>query len=202
MFKAAVELGVPKVDALTYKDVDRVLHCEVPDDDLYVRVTKAKSRKPWSQERLAALLTSPLYTGSASKHRRWQRGKVVTRDAVYWVPLFVMSLGTRIEEILFLKRKDILFRNGVFCVSINSTADSPGKTTDAKRILPLPQVMLDLGFVDWWKSLPDSHGVLLFPEVARRTESGDVSSAFGKSLSRILNHLDLNRSGFAGGSNS
>ncbi|WP_421905010.1 tyrosine-type recombinase/integrase [Mameliella sp.] len=191
MFKAAVELGVPKIDALTYRDVDRILHYEVPDDDLYVRVTKAKTRKPWSEERLAALITSPLYTGSVSKHRRWQRGKVITRDAFYWVPLFVMMLGTRIEEILLLKQKDILFRNGAFCVSINSTADSPGKTKDAKRTLPLPQIMLELGFVEWWKSLPESHGVLLFPEVARRTETGDVSSAFGKRLSRILNHLDL-----------
>ncbi|MGP6087560.1 tyrosine-type recombinase/integrase [Antarctobacter jejuensis] len=102
-----------------------------------------------------------------------------------------MALGTRVEEVLLLKRKDILFRNGAFCVALNSGAESPGKTRDAKRILPLPQVMLDLGFVEWWQSLPERHGVLLFSEVARNTETGDVSSAFGKRLSRILNHLDV-----------
>lgn len=56
MFKAALELGVPKLEALTYKDVEKQVRYDEPGDELYVRVTQGKTLKPWSQERLAALL--------------------------------------------------------------------------------------------------------------------------------------------------
>ncbi|MBI6630899.1 site-specific integrase [Pontibaca salina] len=177
--------------ALTYKELERHIQAQQPDDELYIRVTKPKLRMPWSEERLAKFLTCPIYTGCFSEHRRWKRGSMIIRDATYWVPLIVLTLGSRIAEILLLKRTDIRFRNNAYCFAIGSGLEQPGKTEDSKRIVPIPQLLLDLGFIEWFQALPDSHGVLLFPEAARRTTSGDVTSAFGKHLRRILERLDL-----------
>ncbi len=72
LFKAAEELectDIPK--ALTYKALEAAVKAAAPDDPLYVRVTKPKIRMPWSEEPLSAFLTSPLYTGCFSEHRRW-----------------------------------------------------------------------------------------------------------------------------------
>ena len=82
-------------------------------------------------------------------------------------------------------------RNGVDCLAVGLDCDVRGKTDDAERIVPIPQFLLDLGFVDWIKSLDDSHGPLLFPEIARRTKTGNVTEAFGKALTRTLGHLEL-----------
>ncbi|WP_245840994.1 site-specific integrase [Puniceibacterium sediminis] len=191
MMKAAADLGAPVIPVLSYRELERHVQAQAPEDELYVRVTKPKTRMPWSEERLAKFLTSPVYTGSASEHRRWQRGNVIVRDATYWVPLIVLTMGSRIEEILLLKRRDVLLRNSVLSFSINSGCAQTGKTEDSKRIVPVPQILLDLGFREWWQHLTEAHGILLFPEAARRSTTGDVTSAFGKHFSRILVHLGL-----------
>lgn len=191
MLVSARDLGAPQMDMLSYKEVERHLAAQAPQDELYVRVTKPKLRMPWSEERLTAFLTSPIFTGCFSSARRWRRGNHIIRDATYWVPLIVLTLGSRIEEILLLKRTDVRLRNGHFCLAIASGPANTGKTEDANRIVPLPQLLLDLGFVEWFQALPDEHGVLLFPEAVRRSTKGDVTSAFGKHFRRILDHLGL-----------
>ncbi|MFZ3581409.1 DUF6538 domain-containing protein [Loktanella sp. DJP18] len=192
LFKAAANLGCKDVPiAISYKDMERALIAAAPDDPLYVRVTQRKIRMPWTEERLAKLLTSPIYAGCASPYRRWLPGHLIIRDAFYWVPLILLTIGSRIEEILLLKRKGLRLRNGVHCLALGRDPDATGKTADAERIVPIPQMLIDLGFVEWIKSLDDSHSPLLFPEIARRTTTGKISEAFGKAFKIIRSHLDL-----------
>jgi integrase len=192
LFKAAIDLGCHDVPAaISYKDVERVVAVATPNDPLYIRVTQPKIRMPWTQERLAKLLTSPIYTGCASPHRRWRPGQLIIRDAFYWVPLIVLTIGSRIEEILLLKQSGLLLRNSVYCLALGLDCDATGKTPDAERVVPIPQLLLDLGFVDWIKSRDQSHGPLLFPDIARRTTKGKVTEAFGKAFKIMLGHLGL-----------
>jgi len=192
LFKAADELectDIPK--ALTYKALEAAVKAAAPDDPLYVRVTKPKIRMPWSEERLSSFLTSPLYTGCFSEHRRWRPGNHIIRDALYWVPLIVMTIGSRIEEILILKRRNFVRRNGVSCLTIGFDPDQGGKTEDSQRVIPIPQLLLDLGLVEWIRDLPENHGPLLFPDAVRRATGSDITSPFSKALNRILESLGL-----------
>jgi integrase len=190
LFKAAQALGSDVPKALSYKELDTQVQSLATTDELYVRVTKPKSRLPWSKERLAAFLTSPLFTGSASEHRRWKRGRIVVRDASYWVPLMVLTLGSRITEILHLKKSDVVRRDGELCLTLNWGPDAPGKTASARRILPIPRLLLELGFAEWFQNLPEGQ-MMMFPEALARSKNGDVVSAFGKHLRGILTHLGL-----------
>jgi len=192
LFKAAADFGCDEaLTAISYKDVERAIQAAAPDDPLYIRVTKPKLRMPWTEERLAQFLTCPIFTGCASIHRRWKSGDVIVRDAFYWVPLLLLTIGTRIEELLLLKRTSLRLRNGVDCLALGLDCDATGKGEAAERIVPIPQLLLDLEFVEWIKALGESHGPLLFPEIARRTETGKVTEAFGKALTRKLGHLEL-----------
>jgi hypothetical protein len=189
LLKAAAELGAKAPEVLSYPDLERHLKALSPNDDLYIRVTKPKTRLPWSKERLASFLTCPIFTGSSSAHRRWKPGRVVVRDATYWVPLLVLTLGSRIEEILLLKTSDVIQRDGQLCLSLNFGPEQTGKNESAQRILPVPDLLLQLGFREWFHSLPDR--MMLFPEALARSESRDVTSAFGKHLQNILKRLGL-----------
>ncbi len=192
LFKGAADLGCRNAPvAISYKVIERALAAAAPDDPLYVRVTQPKIRMPWTEERLAGFLTSPIYTGCFSAHRRWRSGEVIIRDALYWVPLIVLTLGSRIEEILLLKRKNLLLRNSVHCLAIGLDPDQGGKTEDAQRVVPVPQLLLDLGFVEWVRDLDDEHGPLLFPDAAQRSEINDLTGPFSKALNRILDRLGL-----------
>jgi integrase len=192
LFRAAEELGCGDVpQTISYVDVQRAVNAAAPDDELYVRVTKSKIRMPWSEEHLAAFLTGPLYSGCASPSRRWKPGNAIIRDAFYWVPLIVLTIGSRIEEVLLLKRKNIILRNGVHCFALNRESDQKGKTEDAQRVVPVPQLLLDLGFIEWWKTLDADHGPLLFPDAVSRASTHDVVGPFSKALNIILGHLGL-----------
>ncbi len=191
MLVSAQDLGATQVEVLSHKEVERHVAAQAPDDVLYVRVTKPKLRMPWSDERLAQFLTCPIFTGRSSPHRRWKRGKRIIRDATYWVPLILLTMGTRIEEVVLLKRTDVRFRNGYYCLAIASGPDNAGKSEDANRIVPIPQLLLDLGFVEWFQALPEKHGILLFPEAAERSAKGDEAGAFSKHFNRVLHQLGL-----------
>jgi len=191
MFKSAKELGADVPETISYSKMEHHIRSLAPEDKLYIRVTKPKIRMPWTKERISKLLSCPIYSGCASEHRRWQRGNLIIRDADYWVPLVVLTIGSRIEEILLLKRSDVRYRDGIYLLAIASGADNSGKTEDAKRLVPIPQMLIDLGFIEWFQSLQQDHGILLFPEAARRSQSGEVSTAYGKHLRRIFNHIGI-----------
>lgn len=184
LFRAANALGNPDTpEAISYRDIERSVKAQSAGP-LGMRVTKSKTRLPWTEERLAKFLTSPVYTGCKSPKRRWQPGKHIIRDGFYWVPLIVMTLGTRVKEVLLLKRSNVRLRNGVYCLALSQDPDQSGKTKSAQRFVPIPQTLLDLGFVDWVKERPEDHDVLLFPEAVARARTIDVVSPFSKSLHR------------------
>ncbi|MEC8668530.1 MAG: integrase [Pseudomonadota bacterium] len=194
LMKGARALGSTDLpEVISYRDVERIVKAlgEEKQDPLYLRVVQSKLRMPWTEERLSQLLTSPIYAGCFSESRRWRPGNVIIRDAFYWVPLIVMMIGSRIKEILLLERRNIIWRNGEYCFAIAKGAAQLGKTDDAYRVVPIPQILLDLGFIEWWKGLDDAHGPLLFPEAANRSAVGKVTEPFSKAYYIILNHLDL-----------
>lgn len=116
---------------------------------------------------------------------------MIIRDATYWIPLLVMLIGSRVEELLRLKKGGLQRRNKVDCLAIGFTADEQVKTSDSVRFVPIPQVLLDLGFADWIRSLPGDANALLFPEAAARSSKGKISDAFGKHLRLVFSHLGV-----------
>jgi integrase len=161
------------------------------DDPLALRVTLDKKRTAWTDERLSMLLTSTIYTGCFSKHRRWRPGRFIVRDAFYWVPLLVLTCGLRPEEALQLLKSHVQFRDGVLCLHVERIPDGRLKNRDSERWVPLPDVMLRLGFLEWWRGQSERPGEALFPEVAVSACSGRISDVFGKRRDTILGRLGL-----------
>ena len=192
ILKAAVEqLGaVPGEAVPSYKRMDALIRERAPTDCLHVRVARPKTRMPWTKERIQALLMSPIYRGCASPSRRWEAGALVIRDATYWVPLVMMTMGTRVEEVLELKRLNLVLRNGLFCLAFGLDPDQSVKTRDSERVVPIPQLLLDLGLVEWAKA-KDGSDALLFPCAARRTSGTTLSGAFGKHLRNLMYRLGV-----------
>ena len=61
-------------------------------------MTKETFSLEWSAPK--KLMTSSLYRGCSSRSRGTQAGKTILRDALYWVPLIMMTMGTRFTEVL------------------------------------------------------------------------------------------------------
>ncbi|PRY95714.1 hypothetical protein BCF33_1339 [Hasllibacter halocynthiae] len=192
VWKAAEALGAKGLAKVPgYKAVERHLETKRPADPLHIHRTKPKTREAWSEERLTRLFASPIYRGCASADRRWMPGKLILRDALYWVPLIVETLGTRIREVLELRRSDLELRNGILCLRIDLSAEKRVKTEDRGRVVPIPQLLLDLGFAEWIGDLPEKHGGMLFPEIADRAGTRPLSDTFCKVRTKVWKHLGL-----------
>lgn len=193
---AATSLGYSgKTKVLTYsalaqemKSFSQELRKQEP---LFLRMTRPKTRSRWSGIRLKKLLTSPIYRGCFSQNRRTRPGKKLIRDAIYWVPLIIMTMGTRLTEVLQLKAGDLIWHDdGVFCLRFAWTVEQDGKTVASRRVVPIPQVLLELGLVEWIKQRGFDADNLLFPEIFKRNPI-HYDQTFTKRFWTVRNNLEL-----------
>ena len=162
---------------------------------LLKRISRPKRRRSWAIEHLVRLFLSPIYTGTSSPKQRWRKAtsqkRQVIRDALYWVPLFMVCLGVRPEEILQLKLGNVRFRDRVLCIFLGDDLDEDLKSEQSRRVLPIPQLILDLGFREWVVAKITAGETWAFPEIEPSEADGRRSHNFGKRMRTLLGHLEL-----------
>lgn len=79
---------------------------------------------------------------------------------LFWIPLLDLFLGCRLNELCQLDCADIIKQDGIYCINIspddreNMLKHKEVKETKTKnkRVVPIPQKILDLGFLDYVKN--------------------------------------------------
>lgn len=69
----------------------------------------------------------------------------------FWVILMGLFAGARTNAAATIKYQDIVNIDGCFCIHFNKGNDKTKhlKTAATIRLVPIPQQLLDLGFIDW-----------------------------------------------------
>ena len=159
------------------------------------RVSRPKRRMSWSLEHVSRLLHSPIYLGTSSPKQRSRkataRKRTIIRDAIYWVPLVMITMGVRPEEILQAAVSDVVRRDGILCLFVGDEEDAVLKNEQSRRVLPIPQILLDLGFREWVVAKKKSGEAWLFPEIQPDKSHGRRSQTFGDRLRNLLKTLKL-----------
>ena len=146
-------------------------------------------RQAWTPPKEAALWGSPVWQGCLSIHRRARPGLEIHRDALFWAPLIGRMTGLREDEICSLpvgrvvRVEDIEYPPGqtgpehiwIFRIVGSKT---PGSTRD----IPLPQLLLDMGFLEY-RVLGRAASEPLFPELVpqgiSQTRGAALTGRFG-----------------------
>ncbi|QPZ92048.1 tyrosine-type recombinase/integrase [Thioclava electrotropha] len=164
--------------------------CKLPK-----RVSRPKRRMSWSLEHVSRLLRSPIYLGTSSPKQRGRKATarkcIIIRDAIYWVPLVMITMGVRPEEILQAAIPDVVRRDGILCLFVGDEEDAVLKNEQSRRVLPIPQTLLDLGFREWVVAKRKRGETWLFPEVQPDKSHGRRSQIFGDRLRNLLKTLKL-----------
>lgn len=163
--------------------------------NLPTRVSHPKRRMSWSLEHIAHLLRTPIYLGTSSPKQRSRkataRKRYIIRDGIYWVPLIMISMGVRPEEILQATVFDVVRRDGILCLLVGSEEEAVLKNEQSRRILPIPQMLLNLGFRQWVVAKKKAGETWLFPEIPPDQKYGRRSQIFGDRLRNLLKTLKL-----------
>ncbi len=164
--------------------------CKLPK-----RVSRPKRRMSWSLEHVSRLLRSPIYLGTSCPKQRSRkataRKRIIIRDAIYWVPLVMITMGVRPEEILQAAVPDVVRRDGILCLFVGEEEDAVLKNEQSRRVLPIPQILLDLGFREWVVAKRRDGETWLFPEIQPDKSHGRRSQIFGDRLRNLLKTLKL-----------
>lgn len=125
----------------------------------------------------------------------------------WWAPMLGLHFGARVNEVCQLKVSDIIEERGVWCVAIRKTVDpdlahkatarsrQSLKGRAAVRTLPIPQALLDAGFLEFVADIRETGHPRLFPHLSAgvNQKTGDTnarySSGFLRQFGRYLRDL-------------
>ena len=111
----------------------------------------------------------------------------ITRPDYFWVPLLGLFTGCRLEELCQAYVKDIKKEEGVWVLDV--VADEPDKRikTGERRLVPLHETLIDLGFLNYVQSLPKKGR--LFPKFKRINNR--YGHAFGQWFSNFKKRIGI-----------
>lgn len=151
------------------------------------RLTKAhEQRDPLAPEDLEKVFSAHWFKNGVGKLTA--KGDYYHyRPHYYWLPILALYCGGRLNELCQLYLKDVIVNEGVHCLDFNlqgddkldideddlqDAIDKSLKNISSARIIPLPQLVIDLGLIDYVQRLRDLGHTRLFPELLFDTEKG------------------------------
>lgn len=113
----------------------------------------------------------------------------------FWLPLLGLYAGCRIKEASQLYLSDVMqTEDGVWCLDINqNTRDKSLKNDQSKRLIPLSQVLIDLGFLAYCERLKTEGFRRVFPELSWSKSDAKYAKETGRKMSAMLKSLGMPR---------
>jgi integrase len=161
-----------------------------------VKAPKVKStnpeerRLPLSTDDLNLTFSSPVYTGYRSSHKRHVPGDIITKDALYWMPVLALLTGARLEELGQLRLSDIREEHGIPYIDINDDGDKKVKNKYSIRRVPIHPELVRVGFLNYVASLRQDGEQRLFPEF-KRDKRDSFTQRFSTKSNRYLDRIGI-----------
>lgn len=131
-----------------------------------------KERFNWSKALEKKLFGAPWIMGCKSLARRNTPGPNTYRDALFWVILWGRLTGVRESEICDALVGQIITKEGIPHLEIVD-----GKDSGSERAVPVPQLLLDMGFMEH-RFIGRAAADPLFPELIEQGPGQRRSAAF------------------------
>lgn len=163
------------------------------------KVNKSMSvRRPFTNEELSTIFCSPIYSGSKTVVKRFEKGDLILRDETYWLPLLGYYTGARLGELVQLYFEDFRQKGEIAFIDINELDDGTPlnkkhvKNKSAIRTIPIHPDLLKLGFVDFIKSQKaKGKGQRRIFWGVKYGADGKASTLFSKRFARFLDAINL-----------
>lgn len=126
--------------------------------------TRLQQVKPGPNE-VRPLFDIPIFTGQKSAEEPSLVGDLTFHNAVYFLPMLYAYLGSRRNEFAGLQVNEIVERDGHWAIQIKLNEDRRIKNPQSHRLLPVPNELLRLNFIDYVERMKALGYNRLFPEL-------------------------------------
>lgn len=146
-------------------------------------------RADFRPHQLRTLFGSPLFTSCRSARFVAERGDVEVRDFRYWLPWVALYTGARLGELCQLEKGDLRTQEGTWYLEITDVSGTKGgakslKTKHSRRVVPVHQRLLDLGFLQYANTTPGPY-IFASHYPTPHKLSHEVSKWFGRYLTAV-----------------
>lgn len=170
-----------------------------PFDGLRYRRPKAaidgsaphETRFPFGEANLRKFFGSPLFAGMRSDQFRHKPGRIVRHDAYFWLPVLMLALGARPEEIAQLKVSDFAAVEGMDMFRITSHGGRSVKSRSANRWLPITSQLKEIGFLRFVEERRAAGAEFVFEECLPSGRFKKRAVVVGKALNRYLRRVGI-----------
>lgn len=119
----------------------------------------------------------PIFQGRKSAEKPDVPGDLVFHGSLYFLPMLYSYLGPRRNEFAGLMVDEIVERDGHWAIQIKANEVRRIKNAQSHRLLPVPNELLRLKFIEYVQRLKELGHTLLFPELyspyLKRNDPGD-----------------------------
>lgn len=141
---------------------------------LDIKTSTTNPRRPWSDDELKALFSSPLHTAYALPDAKYGG-----REAAYWIPLLGLYTGTRLGELCQLRTVDVKNVEGIDVLVLSEEGEGQKIKSDAGwRSVPIHSDLIRLGFLRYVATIRGKGEASLWPVLPLR--EGKPSDLFGR----------------------
>ena len=135
--------------------------------------------KPKPQD-IVPIFSSPVYCGSRDhlRGKRRQPGKYVFHDSLYFLPILFTYLGPRRREFAGLHVNDIAKDDDGYVIILRTNSIRRLKTAQSQRLLPLPDELVRLGFIEYVQAIRRLGYEALFPDLFSDKTDNDPGNRF------------------------
>ncbi|KQB10589.1 site-specific integrase [Vibrio metoecus] len=131
-----------------------------------------EAKNAYSHQDLTKIFSTDIHRSKNYKHPYY-----------YWLPLLACFTGARLNELCQLYKEDIYQQDGIWIIRIDEQFEGQKlKNTFSRRAIPIHQKLLELGFIDYVKSVKHSR---IFPELKNSRDG------FGSGASKWFGRLKL-----------
>jgi integrase len=128
-------------------------------------------------EDIRPLFDIPFFTGRRSVEEPEVAGDLVFHSANYYLPMLFTYLGSRRKEFAGLMVDEIVQSDGHWSIQIKASEVRRIKNAQSHRLLPVPNELLRLNFIEYVERLKELGHKMLFPELfspyLQKSDPGD-----------------------------
>ena len=153
-----------------------------------VGYTKTKrTRRSFEDHELAMLCACPLFTDPAS----WRSISAISDATIFWLFLFAITTGARLEEVGQVALADVRRDGDIAYLDIDeyaqgdATAEKSVKTEESKRLVPIHDRLIELGFFDYCAVIAEHGHTQLFPDL-KENSVGKRTKEASQRINRII----------------
>lgn len=143
-------------------------------------VKKNSNRLPWTSNELTRLFEAPVWQGCRSLWDKLVAGEQIYHDGDYFALPIIVATKARSNEICGLAVNDVFLDCKTPYIWLRPNALRRLKNDQSERRLPLPRLILNLGFGDYVLGMREAGHHALFPEYQHPTM--DFETVFRKNL--------------------